>query len=86
MVLRRVTDLEGDLTGGQARCEEMEIADGEVLFIRRLGVVAMRDIEDVLRHILLDDKPGAAAKAHALALTDGMEPESLVLTDAPARL
>ena len=36
--------------------------------------------------VLLDDKPGTSAKAQSLALTNGVEPESLVLANLLARL
>ena len=55
--------------------------DGEVGFVGGGGVVAVGDVEDVVRDILFDDEPGAAGEAHAFALTDGVEPEAFVLTD-----
>ena len=86
MVFWRVTNLEGDIRRHQFHREEMEIMHREVLLIGCLGVVAMRDVEDVLRHILLHHEPGATTEAHALALTDSVEPESTVLTYPLARL
>ena len=60
--------------------------DRELRLIGRLRVITMRDIEDVVGDILLDDKPGASGEAHALALPDGMEPQSAMFTDAATGL
>ena len=62
VILWGMANFESDLTGGQARCEEMKIANGEVLLIRRFRVVSMGDIKNILGYIFLDDKPGAATK------------------------
>jgi len=50
----------------------------EFLFVGGLGVVAVGDEEDVFLDVLLDGEPGTAAEAEAVALTDGVEPESFV--------
>ena len=60
----------------------MEIINSKILFVGRFWVIAVRDIENVLLNVFLHDKPGATAEAHALALTDGMEPEPTVLSDS----
>ena len=52
----------------------MHIVNGKVLLVGCLGIIAMRDVKDVIRHILLHHKPRTAAKTHALALADGVEP------------
>ena len=62
----------------------MEIMQRELLFIGCLRVIAMTHIEDILLYVFLDDKPRTAAEAQSLTLTNGMIPESLVLTDALA--
>lgn len=66
--------------------EEMEILKGEILLVRRLRVVTMTHVENIVLHILLYHEPRTAAEAQTLALTDGMEPQTLVATDALARL
>jgi len=45
------------------------------------GVVSVGDEEDVALDILFYDEPGAAAEAKAFALSDGVEPVSVVLSD-----
>ena len=86
MVFWGMANLEGYLLHRHLMGEEMEIVEGEILLVCRLGVVAMAHVEDVVLHVLLDDKPWTAAKAQALALTDGVKPQALVLADALARL
>ena len=81
-ILRRMADLEGDFNRLERQGQEMKIMDRERLAISRLRVIAMRDIEDITCHILLHHKPGASREAHALALSDGMEPKSSVLPNA----
>ena len=66
--------------------EEMEILKREILLVRRLRVVAVTHVENVLLHILLDYEPRSAAEAQPLALADGMEPQALVGADSLARL
>ena len=46
----------------------------------------MTDIEDVLRHILFDHEPRASAKAKAVTLADGVEPQALMTAYQPACL
>ena len=81
MVFRGMTNLKRYLTRGQTLCEEMEIVHLEILLISRFRVVAMRHVEDILSDILLDDEPRATAKAHALSLTNRMEPQALMLAN-----
>ena len=57
--------------------EEMEILKREILLVRRLRVVAVTHVENVLLHILLDYEPRTAAEAQPLTLADGMEPQAL---------
>ena len=64
----------------------MEIVDGEVLLISRLGIIAMGNVEDVVSDVLFDHKPRSATKPHTLSLTDGMKPQTLMLPDTLARL
>ena len=59
----------------------MERHDGEVLLVGRRRVVAMRDIDDVLQDVFLDDEPRTATQSHAFALADGVEPVALVLAN-----
>ena len=66
--------------------EEMEILKREILLVRRLRVVAVTHVENVLLHILLDYEPRTAAEAQPLTLADGMEPQALVGADSLARL
>ncbi len=79
MILRRMANLERYLLHRHLAGEEMEIMEGEILLVGRLRVVAMTHVEDVVLHILLDHEPWTAAKAQALALADGMKPQTLVL-------
>ena len=65
-------------------CEEMKIMYLEFLLVRSLRVVTVTDVQDILFHILLDDKPGTAAQPEALALADGVEPESTMAANALA--
>ena len=46
----------------------------------------MRDIDDILCYILLDDKPRTATQPHAFALADGVKPVTFMLADELARL
>ena len=41
----------------------------------------MTYIQNIVIHILLDDEPRSTAKAQSFALTDGMEPQSLMFAD-----
>ena len=81
-----VTYLEGDTLGKVGNGEEMEVVDGKILLIGCLRVVAMGDIENVALYILLDNKPWTATKTKSLALTDGVEPQTLVGTYAATSL
>ena len=64
----------------------MKVTDRKVLTVGRFGVIAMRDVKDVQYNILFHHKPRTTTEAHTLTLSDGMEPESLVLTDTFTRL
>ena len=58
----------------------MEIMYLEVLLIRRFRVITMTDIQDIMLHILFNNKPRTAAKAEALTLPNRVKPQSFVLT------
>ena len=64
----------------------MEILKGEILLVRRLRVVTMTHIQNVVLHILLNHEPRTAAEAQTLTLSDSVEPQTLVAADALARL
>ena len=81
-----VAYLEGDALGKAGDGEVMEVVDGERLLVGCLGVVAMGDIEDIVGDILLDYKPRTTTEAESLALTDGVEPQTLVATYAATSL
>jgi len=66
--------------------EEMEILQWEILLVSRLRVVTMTHIQNIVLHILLNHEPRTTAEAQTLALTDGVEPQTLVATDALTRL
>lgn len=78
--------LEGDALGKAGDGEVMEVVDGERLLVGCLGVVAMGHIEDIVGDILLDYKPRTTTEAESLALTDGVEPQTLVATYAATSL
>ena len=63
----------------------MEIMERKILLVGRLRIITMTHIQDIVLYILLNHKPGTAAKAQALALADGMKPQTLVLAYALAR-
>ena len=86
MILRRMANLERYLLHRHLTGEEMEILQWEILLVRRLRVVAVTHVENILLHILLDYEPRSAAEAQTLALADGVEPQTLVASDALARL
>ena len=82
--LRRVPDFEGNLLPvielapgvfGD-KVEAVEVYDSAIL---RLGVVAIRDVDDVPMDVLLDDEPRPAAQSQSLALADGVKPITVVL-------
>ena len=60
----------------------MEIVHFELLLIGCFGVVAMADVEDVLRHIFLHHEPWSAAQAQAFALTNGVKPQPTMLPNS----
>ena len=84
--LGSVAYLEGDALGKAGDGEVMEVVDGERLLVGCLGVVAMGHIEDIVGDILLDYKPRTTTEAESLALTDGVEPQTLVATYAATSL
>lgn len=77
MILRRMANLERYLLHRHLAGEEMEILKREILLVRRLRIVAVTHVENVLLHILLDYEPRSTAEAQPLALADGMEPQAL---------
>ena len=46
----------------------------------------MRNVKNILSDILLHNKPRTASETHALALSDGVEPQSFMLSDTLASL
>lgn len=81
-----MTNLEGYLLHRYLAREEMEIVKRKILLVGRLRIITMTHIQDIVLYILLYHKPGTAAEAQALALADGMKPQTLVLAYALARL
>ena len=65
--------------GAGLRHEEMEVADGEILLVGSLRVIAFAHIENIVLHVFLDYEPRSAAKTQAMSLADGMKPESFML-------
>src|SRR5574344_861925 len=61
-------------------CDEMEVVHGDMIFIHLFWFIAMRHKQDVSLHILFHHKPRTATKAKPFALTDCIEPQSLVFT------
>ena len=61
--------------------EEMETRQVERTPVLQQVVVAVRDIKDVGLEIFFDHKPRSAAETEAFALTDGVKPIPLVLSD-----
>ena len=61
--------------------DEMEIIHRDVVFVHFLWVVAMRDKKDVAFDIFLHYKPRTATEAQSFALTNGVEPKPLVLSN-----
>lgn len=57
----------------------------KILLVGRLRIITMTHIQDIVLYILLNHEPGTAAKAQALALADGMKPQTLVPAYALAR-
>ena len=76
-----VANLQRDVFGWQLAVDAMEAHNGEVLLVGRRRVVAMRDIDDVLLDVFLDDEPRTATQSHAFALADGVKPVALVLAN-----
>ena len=64
----------------------MEVANGEVLLVGCLWVVAMRDVDNVVLNVFLDNKPRTSAQPHALSLSVGVEPVPFVVSDEFASL
>ena len=63
MELWRMADLEGNFRGQFGWCEMMEIMELKLLAPGFLRFVALRHIEHIISHILLDDIPRTAAEA-----------------------
>ena len=70
----------------QLPVDAVEVAYGEFLLVGRLRVVAVGNIDNILFYVFLHHKPWSASEAHALALTDGVEPVATVLAYQFARL
>ena len=66
--------------------EPMQAVHLKVFLVRRFGVVAVADKQHVGSYVFLHYKPWSAAKAQALALSDGVEPQSFVLSYLPSCL
>lgn len=58
--------------------EVMESGQVDDVSVLSGGVVALRDVKDVVRYILLYDEPGTTAQEKTFALTDGVEPIAFV--------
>lgn len=80
-----MTNLESYLLHSYLARKEMEIVERKILLVCRLRIITMTHIQDIVLYILLNHEPGTAAKAQALALADGMKPQTLVLAYALAR-
>ncbi|CUQ60080.1 Uncharacterised protein [Segatella copri] len=63
MILRRMTNLESYLLHRNLARKEMEIVERKILLVGRLRIITMTHIQDVVLYILLNHKPGTAAKA-----------------------
>lgn len=63
MILRRMTNLESYLLHRNLARKEMEIVERKILLVGRLRIITMTHIQDVVLYILLNYKPGTAAKA-----------------------
>ena len=84
----RVAYLEFDIDGlpclqpglpfGQGGTEITEAEEADFGAVLCVGVVTLRDVEDVLVDVFLHHEPGTAAEEEALALSDGVEPVALV--------
>ena len=81
-----MTYLQCNIRWRQLAVDAMEVADGEILLVGRLRVVAMRHVDDILLRVFLDDEPRAATQSHPLTLSDGVEPMAFVLPDLLASL
>ena len=64
----------------------MEVCHAEILLVSRFRIITVAYEQDVFFYILLHDEPRTASESEPLALTDGVEPKSPVLTDAPSGL
>lgn len=79
--LRRVAYLQRDVRWRQLTIDAMEGTNGEMLLIGGLWIIAVRDVDDVLLDVLLDDKPRSATQSKTLALSDSMVPMALMVAD-----
>lgn len=66
MILRCMAYLESDLLHRYLTSEEVEIVQGEVLLVGCLRVIAVTHVEDIVLHVLLDNKPRTTAKPKPL--------------------
>ena len=83
--LRRVTDLEGNLfrvveLAPRILSDKIETVHIDGLAILCLGIIAVRDVDNVTANVLLNHEPRAATQTQALTLSDGMKPIAVVLT------
>ena len=62
MIFRCMTNLKRNLTFRHLSVDAMESMNREILFVGRVGIIAMRHIEDILFNILLNDEPRTTAK------------------------
>ena len=67
-----------ELTAPEVAAEVVEVEQVDAVAILCVGVVALRDVENVLFDVFLHHEPGAAAEEEALALPDGVEPVAAV--------
>ena len=90
MELRGMTNLKGDVRGkglfAGGRNQTMEVLEQKLLLVGCLWVIAFTDIQDILLHVFLHHEPRTTTKAQSMTLSDGMEPQALMLSDAFSRL
>ena len=86
MIIRSMPDFKSNLSGLKFHGQKMEIVHREVRLIGCLRVIPMRHIKNITVNILLDHKPRPTREPHTLALTNGMEPQTTMLTNTLTRL
>ena len=74
MELWGMTDLETDILSIDRSCQQMQVMDPELLLVCRLRIIAFADIQDILLHVLLHDKPRTTAEAQTVTLSDSVKP------------